>query len=143
MYFTKMMALLLVVIFAAGCKDDTKEMVCDKNTGVCSVKSVSKEVVEVEEPLFQRMSKVSEADQPVNQGFAPIHESQIMNQEFMTLAGNEGGYNDVEINEVEIPGLGHTEAAISGSADYVRKSYKENLWPGGVEQGAELDLGEF
>ena len=124
-------------------KNDQNEVVCDKSSGKCMVKDIEQEVVEVEEPVFQRIPRVSELDEPVNQKFTPIHESQIMNQDIMTLAGSEGEYNDVLLSDIAIPGLGHTEAAINGDKDYVRKSFKENLWPGGVEQRAELDLGEF
>ncbi len=136
-----MFVLAMAVLVAAGCKDKSSEVACVD--GKCSPRIGQKQVVDVQAPAFKRIPQLSQNDEPVNQKFAPIHESQIANQDLMSLAGNEGHFNDIQIDEVEIPGVGHTEAAIAGDREYAQRNYRENLWPGGVKQGAEVDFETF
>ncbi len=135
-------ALALAMLVSAGCKDDSSEVVCEN--GKCLPRSGRKQVVEVDIPeSMVKNSQLSQMDEPVNQHFDPIHESVIADDDIMTLAGAPGRFNDVSLESVEIPGVGHSEAAISGDSGYLVDEYQDNLWPGGVEQSAELDFAEF
>ncbi len=135
-------ALLVMVFSATGCKDKSEELAC--KDGLCVPKAGQKQVVDVEAPapVFKKLPKLAQKDEPVNQSFAPIHETNLDN-DLMSMAGAGGQFNNVALDDVEIPGAGHTEAAISGDMEYVDREYQDNLWPGGVEQSAEMDFEEF
>ena len=131
----------IMLLTAVGCKDKSEEMVC--KDGLCRPAGAEKQIVEVDAPAFQRLPQLSQKDEPVNQKFAPIHETSLEGTDIMSLAGAEGRFNEVALEEIEVPGVGHAEAAISGDMEFIEQEYKDNLWPGGVEQGAELDFDEF
>ncbi len=130
----------LVMFTATGCKDKS-EVVC-KN-GMCVPTDGRKQIVEVDAPAYKKLPQLSEKDEPVNQEFKPIRESLIGNHGLMTMAGEGGQFNEVTLDEIEIPGVANAEAAISGDMEYIESEYKDNLWPGGVEQSAEMDFDEF
>ena len=131
----------LALMVTVGCKDKSEEMVC--KDGLCRPAGIEKQIVEVDAPAFQKIPQLSQRDEPVNQEFAPIHETNLDNADIMSLAGTEGEFNEVALEDIEVPGVGHAEAAISGDMEFIDREYKDNLWPGGVEQGAEMDFDEF
>ena len=130
----------LIMFAATGCKDKS-EVVC-KN-GMCVPAIGKKQIVEIDAPAYKKLPQLSEKDEPVNQEFTPIRESQLESHGLMTMAGQGGQFNEITLNEVEIPGVDNAEAAISGDMEYIEREYKDNLWPGGVEQSAEMDFDEF